>query len=166
MITKKIDMNKEKMFILDTSPFIYYVFGMFCINKNEDIYINFKKFKLTNNLGVEGFLFLDSYLSNGYKFLVPTYVLVESINKIKNEKSLKFNKYFSNVLEIIPMLLNENKVKELSVEDSQIYMTNQFKYLGITDNFMIFNSNEFDFPVITSDKELFDKLRGNSILFA
>lgn len=159
-------MNKEKMFILDTSPFIYYVFGMFCIKKNEDIYINFKKFKLTNNLGVEVFLFLDSYLSNGYKFLVPTYVLVESINKIKNEKSLKFNKYFSNVLEIIPMLLNENKVKELSVEDSQIYMTNQFKYLGITDNFMIFNSNEFDFPVITSDKELFDKLQGNSILFA
>lgn len=159
-------MTNDKLIILDTSPFIYYVMGVFCINRNEDINKYFNKIKLTNTLGINGFLLLEGYLSIGYKFLAPTYVLVETINQIKNEKSLKFNKYFSNVLEIIPMLLNENKVKELSVEDSQIYMTNQFKYLGITDNFMIFNSNEFDFPVITSDKELFDKLQGNSILFA
>lgn len=111
-------------------------------------------------------MFLEGYLSNGYKFLVPTYVLVETINHIKNEKSLSYNKYFSYVLDIIPLILNENKVIEFAVKDSKIYMANQYKYLGITDNFMYVNSTNYDYPVITSDKELYAKLKGNSILFA
>lgn len=159
-------MTNDKLIILDTSPFIYYVLGIFCINRNEDILKIFNKIKLTNSLGINGFLFLEGYLSNGYKFLVPTYVLVETINHIKNEKSLSYNKYFSYVLDIIPLILNENKVIEFAVKDSKIYMANQYKYLGITDNFMYVNSTNYDYPVITSDKELYAKLKGNSILFA
>lgn len=159
-------MSNEKSIILDTSPFIYYIIGEFCKNKTNDFRDTFRKINLTKQLGFNGYIFIDRLHKQGFKFLIPTYVLVEAVNHIKNEKNFSGNKYYSEVLELIPEMFLNNQFKELIVSNSVEFMTIDYKYYGLTDNFLILNSNNLKYPVMTSDIELYNKLYGNSILFA
>ena len=165
---EKINKFINKNIILDTAPFIYYILRSYLDSTKKSKHAKeqaWRNYTLTpNNLNYFDFKDKLDFLSlMNCKFHIPTYVIVETVNSLKNNIPKKDNDSYDKYLKIIPLILSQTNFKEIAVSDSRIFMTDAYHYLGLTDNFVIMNSNEFNFTVITSDKLLYKKLHSESI---
>lgn len=162
---------KNKHIILDTGPFIYYILRFYLETTKKSKHAKeeaWRKYNLTSH-NLKHFDLKDKldYLSfNNCNFHIPTYVLVETVNHLKNKLPRRDEDSFDIYLKIIPIILSQNNFKEIVVYDSRIFMKDAYNYLGITDNFIILHSNELNYPVITSDELLYKKLQNNPMFLA
>lgn len=165
---ENINQYKNEHIILDSGPFIYYILRSYLETTKKSKHAKeqaWKNYTITpNNLKYFDLKDKIDYLSfKNCKFYIPTYVLVETVNKIKNSLPKKDTESYDKYLQVIPIILAQNNFKEIVVKDSRLFMKDSFHYLGLTDNFIIINSNEYNYPVITTDKLLYEKLDTNSI---